>query len=146
MLKHGAKDFISTSRMDFNYYENKNIDIHHIFPKNYCQKYNFPKEHWNSIINKTPLSARTNRIMSGAAPSIYIKKLISDYISEKDLFTAIESHKIDTDLLKSDNFCEFIIARAKSILNLISLAMKKEISDRDSEEVIKTFGRSLKQD
>ena len=76
----------------------------------------------------------------------YIKKLISDYISEKDLFTAIESHKIDTDLLKSDNFCEFIIARAKSILNLISLAMKKEISDRDSEEVIKNFGRSLKQD
>ena len=33
------------------------------------------KAKWNSIINKTPISARSNREIGGVAPSVYLGKL-----------------------------------------------------------------------
>ncbi len=41
ILKNHARDFISGAEMDFSTYSNEKIDIHHIFPKDYCvgQKY-----------------------------------------------------------------------------------------------------------
>ena len=36
ILKNHARDFISGAEMDFSTYSNEKIDIHHIFPKDYC--------------------------------------------------------------------------------------------------------------
>jgi hypothetical protein len=53
----------------------KNVDIHHIFPQDWCKRHGIKPNVFDSIINKTPLSYRTNRIISGVAPSEYIAKL-----------------------------------------------------------------------
>ena len=45
------------------------IDIHHVFPKAYCEKQGYKRGLWNSSVNKSPLSAKTNRIIGGKAPS-----------------------------------------------------------------------------
>lgn len=64
ILKEHALDFIKGSQMDFASYVQEATDIHHIFPQNYCEKMNFDKAQWNSVINKTPIYARTNRVTS----------------------------------------------------------------------------------
>ena len=60
--------------MDFTVYKSENVDIHHIFPKDYCEDKKLPKQKWNSIINKTPISYSTNRTIGGVAPSKYLIK------------------------------------------------------------------------
>ena len=61
ILKNHAHDFISGADMDFSTYANEKIDIHHIFPKDYCIKQGYEKLKWNSIVNKTPIFANSNR-------------------------------------------------------------------------------------
>ena len=145
ILKKGCLDFISGSPMDFTVFIDENTDIHHIFPKAYCKSKNIDKKKWNSIVNKTPLFARTNRILGGNAPSKYLKKIeIDNHVTKVDLDNFVSTHLINVNYMRNDNFDEYFIERAKSILNLISTAMGKSISNLDSDEVINEFGKSLK--
>jgi len=144
ILKNHAKDFISGEEMDFTTYSNEKIDIHHIFPKEYCKRMNYDKKIWNSIINKTPISASSNRAIGGAAPSKYLSKLEKKgAVSPCDLDGYVETHWIDHRLLRADNFNEFIVDRAKKLLDAIELVTGRQISGRDSEEVVKAFGSKL---
>ena len=144
ILKNHARDFISGAEMDFSTYSNERIDIHHIFPKDYCIRKGYDKSKWNSIVNKTPLSAGSNREIGGAAPSIYLGKLEKKgSVPPSDLNGYIETHWIDHTLLRSDEFHQFIIDRAKRLLNAIETATGRTISGRDSEEVKQEFGAAL---
>lgn len=141
LLKAGCTDFITGRQMDFTAFLDENIDIHHIFPRAYAEKL-YKREKWNSIVNKTPLFARTNRILSGYAPSVYIARIEGDgRVSTQNLDKYLESHLIDKALIRNDNFNDFFAERAKAILDLISSAMGKTIANRDSEEAIEVFGR-----
>ena len=144
ILKSGAVDLISGVSMDFANFTEQAVDIHHIFPQAYCKgKYN--KERWNSIVNKTPLSAKTNRIFGGGAPSRYLKRIEADgRVTSAELNSFITTHLIDINALRSDNFDEYFVKRTKAILGLISSAMEKTIPNLDADDVITAFGTSLK--
>ena len=142
ILENNAEDLITATKMDIHVFLNNNVDIHHIFPQSYCIKQNYPKTKWNSIINKTPQSRRTNEVIGGKAPSVYLKT-ISKQIDDERLDTALSTNLIDVMSIKSDDFDSFIVKRAKSLLNLIDNAMGKKVSDRSNEDVIKAFGVSL---
>lgn len=144
ILKEGCLDFISGSAMDFTVYLDENTDIHHIFPRAYCEAKQFNKTKWNSIVNKTPLFARTNRIIGGNAPSDYLMKIEkSNHVVRTNLDHYIKTHKIDVIELRNNNFDEFFIKRAKSLLGLISEAMSKSIPNLNGEDVIAGFGGPL---
>ena len=142
ILENGARDWISDSKMDFESYIGESSDIHHIFPQDYCEKQGYDKNKWNSIINKTPLYASTNRYIGGVAPSKYIEK-IKKKIESNEVSERMESHLLDYEKLSSDNFDEFIAARTTKLLDVIEAATGRTISDRKSEEVIETFGREV---
>jgi hypothetical protein len=131
-MKAGSKDFISGDKIELANYFGDAIDIHHIFPKNYCIDSNYEREKWNSIVNKAPLSYRTNRILGGHEPSKYI--------------TTIENkHRVrseDLDIFFND-FKPFILDRAKKLLEIIENAMGKTVTGKDSDEVITSFGGTL---
>ena len=55
----------------------------------------------------------------------------------------LESHWLDVDCCGRDDFNKHIILRAKRLLNAIEVAMGKNISGRDSEEVLNSFGEIL---
>lgn len=79
LLREGAIDFRSGQAFDQTVFFDEGVDIHHIFPKDWCEKQT-PKilpAIYDSVINKTPLGYRTNRIIGGVAPSIYLGKLES---------------------------------------------------------------------
>lgn len=143
LLKSGSMDFVSGRPMDFTSFIDEVIDIHHIFPRAYAEKH-YKRDKWNSIVNKTPLFARTNRILGGHAPSVYLTRIErDDKVNTEDLNKYISSHLINIEQLRSDNFNDYFAERAKSLLGLISDAMGKTIANRDSEETISAFGKSL---
>ncbi len=144
ILKNHARDFISGAEMDFSTYSNEKIDIHHIFPKDYCMGQNYDKSKWNSIVNKTPISASSNREIGGAAPSAYLGKLEKKgSVLPSDLDGYVETHWIDHSMLRNNEFQAFIIDRAKKLLGAIEQATGKTISGKDSDEVQQAFGATL---
>lgn len=144
ILKNHARDFISSAEMDFSTFSNERIDIHHIFPKNYCIKEGYDKRKWNSIVNKTPISASSNREIGGNAPSVYLERLEKrGSVSSLELDGYVESHWIDHNLLRADDFQNFIIDRAKKLLTVIEKATGRTISGKDSDEVKQNFGAAL---
>lgn len=119
-------------------------DIHHIFPRAYCEKAGLDRTKWNSIVNKTPLIARTNREIGGVAPSKYLPRIMKDAVISEDVLRArIESHLIDYDALAADDFDAFFADRAKKLLDAIESAMGKEVPDRASDETVAAFGCAL---
>lgn len=144
ILKNHARDFISGAEMDFSTYSNEKIDIHHIFPKDYCVGAQYDKSKWNSIVNKTPISARSNREIGGISPHSYLGKLEKKgSVTTADLDDYIETHWIDHELLRNNDFQKFIIDRAKKLLIAIERVTGRTISGKDSDEVKQRFGDSL---
>lgn len=144
ILKNHARDFISGAEMDFSTYSSEKIDIHHIFPKNYCVEQGYSKAKWNSIVNKTPISASSNREIGGVAPSAYLGKLEKKgSVPSSDLDDYVETHWINHTLLRDNDFHNFIIDRSKKLLNAIEAATGRTISGKDSDEVRNAFGASL---
>ncbi|MCI8993789.1 MAG: DUF262 domain-containing protein [Eubacterium sp.] len=144
ILKNHARDFISGAEMDFSTYLNEKIDIHHIFPKDYCIGQRYDKSKWNSIVNKTPISASSNREIGGAAPSAYLGKLEKKgSVLPSDLDGYVETHWIDHTLLRNNEFQDFIVDRARKLLSAIEAATGRTVSGKDSDEVQRAFGAEL---
>ena len=127
LMKEGALDFRSGQEFDHTVFFGENVDIHHIFPQDWCKKNGIKPGVFDSIINKTPLSNRTNRIIGGVAPSEYLSKLqegnsTTPAIEGHRLDEYLKSHLIDPLLLRSDNFDAFMVDRQKRLLALIERA------------------------
>ncbi len=140
LMNKGAEDFRSGQKFDHTVFFGENVDIHHIFPQDWCKARGIKPAVYDSIINKTPLSYRTNRIIGGVAPSEYLTKLekgnISNpSISPEKLDGHLVSHLINPGLLRADNFDLFMEDRQKCLLRLIESAMgKAAYSGIDTEE------------
>ncbi len=148
LMKHGAQDFRSGQKFEHAIFFDENVDIHHIFPQNWCKKQKQPikPDVFDSIINKTPLSFRTNRIIGGDAPSEYLGKLEKGDqstlpIDRERLDSYLRSHLIDPGLLRANKFDEFMWDRQKQLLALIEKATGKAAytgSDQDEGEEAQT--------
>lgn len=144
ILKNHSKDFISGREMDFTVYKAEGVDIHHVFPKDYCEKQRYPREKWNSVVNKTPISYSTNREIGGVAPGKYLDKIVQKgQVAVSVLDSYLESHWLNVTACRTDNFDMHIIERAKKLLDAIESAMGKAISGRDSQDVVDKFGDKL---
>ena len=144
VFRENALDFIDGEQMTNVKAINTPPDIHHIFPRAYCEKTGLDRERWNSIVNKTPLIARTNQVIGGVAPSRYLKRVKEEgLIDDAELRKRIESHLVNFDALAADDFDAYFIDRAKRLLDVIEKAMGKTVPDRSSEETVKRFGVEL---
>ena len=122
IFQNHSKDFISGRDMDFTSYRSDGIDIHHIFPKDYCIKCGYASRKWNSVVNKTPLSFSSNREIGGFAPSRYLTKIEEKgQVSHDILDTYLVSHWIDVDSCRNDQFDAYFAKRASALLNAIEL-------------------------
>ena len=127
-MKYGARDWMSAEQLSFATFDNAHIDIHHIFPVAWCRNNDVPSWLYDSIINKTPVDAHTNRVMGGQAPSGYLRRL-EPHVPEGTLSDLLQSHWIEPDHLDSDSFGEFFIARGQHMLDLIGTAMGRDLGD-----------------
>ncbi|HXC53137.1 MAG TPA: DUF262 domain-containing protein [Candidatus Limnocylindrales bacterium] len=139
LMKEGALDFRSGQRFDHTVFFGENVDIHHIFPQDWCKRQGVKQAVYDSIINKTPLSYRTNRIVGGVAPSEYLAKLEGGNakappIKGESLDTYLTSHLIDPTLLRADRFDAFMADRQQRLLRLIEKAIGKAAYVGDVED------------
>ena len=145
LMNEGAQDFRSAQKFDHTVFFGENVDIHHIFPQDWCKKQGITPTVYDSIINKTPLSYRTNRIIGGDAPSDYLAKLETGdketpAIEQERLNSYLSSHLIEPDMLRRDDFDSFMADRQKRLLALIEQATGKaaymgDVQD-EGEEVV----------
>lgn len=107
----GAKDFEVNDSIEFHV-----LDDHHIFPQAYLAKRS--DRHGapiNTIVNKTLISAQTNRKISGHPPSRYLAGLIPQSKRAEILAT----HFIEGDVLaalEADDYPRFLDARERLLL------------------------------
>lgn len=144
LMQAGSKDFINGDSIEVTTFFEKAVDIHHIFPRAYCQKQGHPKAKWNSIINKAPLTGRTNRILGGHAPSRYVASIEKKHnVASERLDEILTTHLTAPTLLRRDDFDAFILDRARQLLDLIEKAMGKTILGRDGDDVMTEYGAAL---
>jgi hypothetical protein len=139
LMKEGAKDFRSGQGFDHTVFFGENVDIHHIFPQDWCKKERIKPDVYDSIINKTPLSYKTNRIIGDSAPSEYLTRLqdgdkTTPPIGPERLEDYLRSHLINPELMRSDRFADFMEDRQSRLLALIKQAMGKDVYIGDVQE------------
>lgn len=131
VLREGAHDLFWKSRIRDLESDEVLLDIHHIFPKDWCEKKGIPRRQYDSIINKTPISYKANRMIGGSAPSVYLALLQSHsqvQIDDIAMNELLRSHHIPVAPLRSDDFEAFYLQRQKELLELIERAMGKTLT------------------
>lgn len=139
LMMEGAQDFRSGQKFDHTVFFGESVDIHHIFPQDWCKNQKISPQVYDSIINKTPLSFRTNRIIGGVAPSQYLQRLqsgdaVTPGIEPSKLNGYLQSHFINPEFLRADAFERFMDDRQRRLLALIEQATGKAAYKGDMQE------------
>lgn len=137
LLRERAADFFwkgTISELDA---EDVALDIHHIFPQDWCEKQKPPisRGQYNTVVNKTPLSYKANRMIGGVAPSVYLSKLQKHEqvkIDDTAMDSILKTHAIEPSLLRADDFHGFYTARKQALLVLIGRAMGKTVQQLET--------------
>lgn len=132
LLLEGVQDFRSNTTINAMTFFDEKIDIHHIFPQVWCKQHGIEPRRCDSIINKTAISARTNRIIGGNPPSIYLPRLqhpsIGSKMDNQTMDAILRVHAVEPKYLRVDDFAGFFAAREAALLALIERAMGKLIA------------------
>lgn len=128
LMANDSKDWMEDKTFGAVQYKDMNVDIHHIFPQAWCNKNGIDDEHRESIVNKTMLSARTNRVIGGVAPSNYVGKIERNaQISPEGLNALVRPHLVDPETLRTDDFDAFFTARREALCQLVEGAIEKPV-------------------
>jgi hypothetical protein len=127
-MRQGCEDFITGKGFELMTFYNDKVDVHHIFPQAWCKKAKIDPKTFDSIVNKTPLSKKSNILVSGDAPSVYLKRIeIKHGLSSERLDAILRTHLIEPEFLRADDFQGFFAARTKALSGLISGALGKAV-------------------
>ena len=140
LMREGAKDFRSGQGYDLTVFFDEGVDIHHIFPEAWCKGQGIDVKVYDTVINKTPLSYRTNRIIGGTAPSKYLAKLelgrrnADGQIENPPIDPAVldsyfASHFIAPAHLRADDFESFMEERRTALLTIIGSATGHPVTE-----------------
>lgn len=130
LMLTGARDLRSGQNIDDTVFWDERVDIHHIFPQLWCKKASIQPKVYDAVANKTPLTRLTNQIIGGSAPLEYLSKLVRQgAINDTTLNECLESHMINVQFLRANDFYGFYRARKAALLGLISDAMGKSTDE-----------------
>lgn len=109
-------------------YFDEYVDIHHLFPQKWCADNGVDWKRCDSIVNKAPLTARTNRIIGGNAPSEYLPKLESSVgIDAGHMDGHLRTHLVDVEAMRADDFDAFFAARKEALIAKIEQVIGKPV-------------------
>ena len=136
VLRQGAKDFFWKGAVDELEKDGIDLDIHHIFPKDWCEKAGYPPSVYNAVVNKTPISYKANRMIGAKAPSQYLSQIQNHQqvgLSDADMNDILQGHFIPADAMREDDFDTFYKTRKRSLLRLVESVMDKAAETEDEE-------------
>ncbi len=129
LMRDGGRDFRTGEPIEAQTFFDDKIDIHHVFPEKWCKTAKVEPGTYNSVINKTAISARTNRQIGGRAPSKLPVR------GREGRWHRHRAHGRDPGLalhraraLRADRFWDFYAARAEDLLARIEAVTGKTIA------------------
>lgn len=138
--RNGARDLFwksSIRELDEGDWEECKLDIHHIFPQKWCLEHEIEPKRFNSILNKTPISYKANRMIGGSSPSEYLLQLQNHktvMLDDAGMDAVLRTHFIEPAFLRANDFDGFIESRRELLLDAISTVMGK--MPVDVEEIV----------
>jgi hypothetical protein len=136
VLNEGARDFFWKASIKELDAQELSLDIHHIFPCSWCEANGIPRHRFDTIVNKTPISYKANRMIGGIAPAEYLQKIQHHSqvkIDDPEMNRIIESHCIPSEPLRANDFESFYLLRKQALLTLIEKAMGKQMMREEVE-------------
>jgi len=130
VLREGSKDWFWKATIKELDADEIALDIHHIFPREWCEKQGISKDRYDSLLNKTPISYKANRKVGGAAPSNYLPRIQNEkqvQLEDAAMDDLLASHALSPDLLRRDAFDEFLEDRRRRLSRLVETAMGKPV-------------------
>lgn len=146
VLREGAEDFFWKASIHELDLEEVALDIHHLFPRVWCERQGINRAVYDSIINKAPISYKANRMIGGRAPSEYLRALQSHpnvRLDDPQMDRILESHRIDPDAMRADDFARFYQRRKQALLDLVEGAMGKTVQQHQENEELFMEGEDL---
>jgi hypothetical protein len=92
LMRNGGMDWAKNQPLNMATFFDFKVDIHHIFPKKWCETNDVDDLRRESIVNKTALSRQTNIRIGGKSPTEYLRAIES--------FAGIGADKLD-DILRT---------------------------------------------
>jgi hypothetical protein len=129
LQQQGAQDFFWKARMIDLDRNEKGIDIHHIFPRKWCDDHKIPSRIYDSSVNKTAISYKANRKIGGSAPTAYLSQLQNDaavQLNSTAMDAILRTYCIAPDFLRKDDFEGFLRDRRVTLLRFVEYAMGKQ--------------------
>src|SRR5262249_10928169 len=99
LMALGSLDLRTGDAIELTTYMDDSVDIHHVFPAAYCEERKLDRRLWNSMVNKAPLTAKTNRSIGKKAPSVYLSNF-ERTVGAPRLHEIVKSHAADPNLLR----------------------------------------------
>lgn len=128
LAKNGAKDFGGEGTLSVNLYYDSQQDHHHIFPVNSLSTLRISDWRVNSIVNKTLISASSNRSIGGRLPSAYVETMKSR-LGEERAHTILRSHLISPETLESNDWEDFFLSRREELKQLVHVTCGGQMQD-----------------
>lgn len=127
-ISAGALDFRTGDAISEQVYFGDSIDVHHVFPQHWCSRNGIPLRRADCIVNKAPLSYKTNRIVGGNAPSAYLVRVQNQSgVSEGRMDEILSTHLVDPAAIRGDDFESFFRLREQELIKRIEAAMGKKV-------------------
>ncbi|WP_347041940.1 GmrSD restriction endonuclease domain-containing protein [Brachybacterium nesterenkovii] len=123
-----TKDWMFDRELDLTSYDELQVDIHHVFPYDWCNKNGIDANQRESIINKTPLAKKTNIRLSGDSPAVYMPRIDAKNPSSEHVDATIGTHAIDPAFLRAGDFEGFFKDRRCRLVELVESAMGKAVA------------------
>lgn len=130
LMRGGSRDWLYDQDITIASHHSLAVDIHHVFPKKWCLDNKIDHLKRESIVNKTAISAATNRKVGGRAPSKYLPILLKEAeTTAEQLRERIEQHHVSYEALAGDDFEGYFEHRRQRLLDLIGQAMGKDVAE-----------------
>jgi hypothetical protein len=130
VLREGARDWYWKAGIKDLDADEIALDVHHIFPKKWCEQQGIAKDRYDCLLNKTTISYKANRKIGGEAPSSYLARIQKEPqvgLEDSEMDALLESHVLAASLLRADQFDDFLEDRRKRLCDLIGTAMGKPV-------------------
>ena len=130
VLREGSKDWFWKASIKELDADEIALDIHHVFPRDWCEQQGIGRDRYDSILNKTPISYKANRKIGGDAPSRYLPRIQQEKhvgLGDAEMDALLASHALAPELLRKDAFDDFLADRRRRLGRLVEKAMGKAV-------------------
>lgn len=128
LMARGARDWRTGQTFDQWSYDALEPVFQRIFPAHWLHEMGVDPILADSVLNRTPLGARTRVMMENNSPARYLPRIQSKSLLDDEEFDELlASHEITPKLLHSCDALAFFADRRERILGMVEYALDKEV-------------------